>query len=257
MSKVLFVLTSHGELGDSGRPTGFHLGETAEPWRILRDAGHEVDLVSVRGGRPPVTGYDADCPAHTAFLADSEGGALLDSARTPEETDPGEYAAVYFVGGHGTMWDFRGNQAVESLARRVYEAGGIVAAVCHGPAALVDVRLSDGSHLVAGRNLTSFADAHERARGLDGVVPFLLQRALEERGAVHTHAPDRLPHVVVDGRLVTGQNPASARALGERLADLLGAGGAGGTAPVPPARFPSHPDRPRTPDPDPTRRHVP
>lgn len=241
MTTVLFVLTSHGELGRSGRPTGFHLGETAEPWRILRDAGHRVAFVSVRGGRPPMTAYDTGCPAHDAFLEDPEGGLLLDSAPTPGEADPDDYGAVYFVGGHGTMWDFRGHPDLEHLARRVYEAGGVLAAVCHGPAALVDVTLSDGSHLVAGRRLTCFADAHERARGLDRVVPYPLQRTLERRGALHSHAPDRMPHVVTDGRLVTGQNPASARELGERLVALLGTGAA---APVPPAPIPATPHTP-------------
>ncbi|MEW2400603.1 type 1 glutamine amidotransferase domain-containing protein [Streptomyces sp. NPDC046862] len=221
MRKVLFVLTSHGELGDSGRPTGFHLGETVEPWRIIRDAGHAVEFVSVRGGRPPMIGHDTDHPAHHDFLEDPAGGLLLDSARTPDDVDPDDYDAVYFVGGHGTMWDFRGHAALEALARRIHEAGGVVSAICHGPAALVDVRLSDGTHLVAGRALTSFADAHERARGLDRLVPFPLQRTLEERGAVHTCAPDRMPHVVVSGRLVTGQNPASAHELGERIVELL------------------------------------
>ncbi|GGZ04700.1 type 1 glutamine amidotransferase domain-containing protein [Streptomyces poonensis] len=224
MTRVLFVLTSHGELGDSGRPTGFHLGETAEPWRILRDAGHEVDLVSVRGGRPPMTGYDAGRPDHDDFLKDPEGSRLLDRARTPEEADPDDYGAVYFVGGHGAMWDFRGHPALDRLTRRIHASGGVVAAICHGPAALVDVRLPDGRHLVAGRDLTSFADAHDEARGLDGLLPFPLQRTLEERGAVYSSAPDRTPHVVVSGRLVTGQNPASARRLGERLVALLAAG---------------------------------
>ncbi|MFC6066169.1 type 1 glutamine amidotransferase domain-containing protein [Streptomyces ochraceiscleroticus] len=221
MKKVLFVLTSHGELGDSGRPTGFHLGETIEPWQIIRDARHQIDFVSVRGGRSPMIGYDPDDPAHDAFLKDPAGGLLLDTAGTPEEVDPDDYSAVYFVGGHGTMWDFRGHPALESLARRLHESGGVVSAICHGPAALVDVRLSDGSHLVAGRALTSFADAHEQARGLDGLVPFPLQRTLEERGAVFSHAPDKMPHVVVSGRLVTAQNPASARELGVRIVELL------------------------------------
>ncbi len=224
MQKVLFVLTSHGELGDSGGRTGFHLGETAEPWWILRDAGHEADFVAVRGGRPPMTGHDAGNPLHDAFLKHPAGGLLLDTAPAPEEVDPEDYGAVYFVGGHGAMWDFRGHPALERLTRRIHEAGGAVAAICHGQAALVDVRLPDGRHMVAGRELTCFADAHERARGLDGVVPFPLQRTLEERGAVYSSAPDRRPHVVVSGRLVTGQNPASARRLGERLVTLLAAG---------------------------------
>ncbi|MGC5343989.1 type 1 glutamine amidotransferase domain-containing protein [Streptomyces sp. DT24] len=219
---VLSVLTGHGSMGPAGRPTGFHLGETIEPWEILRRAGHRVEFVSVGGGRPPMIGHDSTNEAHTAFLSHPEGGALIDAAPRPEEVDPGDYDAVYFVGGHGTMWDFRGHPALEKIGRTVYESGGVVAAICHGPAALVDLRLSTGRHLVDGHRLTAFSDEGEAARGLDTVVPFSLQRALEERGAAYSCAPDREPHVVVSGRLVTGQNPASAAGMARAVAELLG-----------------------------------
>ncbi|WP_330240314.1 type 1 glutamine amidotransferase domain-containing protein [Streptomyces sp. NBC_00525] len=220
---ALFVLTSHGELGTTGRPTGFHLGETFEPWEILREAGHRVEFVSVAGGMPPMIGHDPADADHAAFLSHPEGGTLIKAAPRPEEVDPGRYDAVYFVGGHGTMWDFRGHPALAEIARTTHERGGVLAALCHGPAALVDLRLSDGRHLVDGHRVTSFSDEGEAARGLDTVVPFSLQSALEERGAVYSCAPDREAHVVVSGRLVTGQNPASARGLGEAVAALLAA----------------------------------
>lgn len=163
--KVLFVLTSHGELGDSGEPTGFHLGETVEPWQILREAGHTVDFVSVRGGMPPMIGHDPADATHRDFLAAADGGALIAGAGRPEDVDAKAYDAVYFVGGHGTMWDFRDHPAIGSIARTVYENGGVVSAICHGPAALVDVRLADGSHLVAGHRLTAFSDESEASAG--------------------------------------------------------------------------------------------
>ncbi|MGW4161493.1 type 1 glutamine amidotransferase domain-containing protein [Streptomyces sp. NPDC004788] len=216
---VLFVLTSHADLG--GRPTGFHLGETVEPWRILRAAGHAVDFVSVRGGRPPMIGHDPHDPHQTAFLADPDGGALVARSRRPEDVDPDAYDGVYFVGGHGTMWDFAGHPALHAVIRSVYGRGGVVAALCHGPAALVGVRLGDGRLLLDGRSVTSFSHADETGRGLDTVVPFSLQHALEKDGAHYSCAPDRHAHVVVDGRLVTGQNPQSAPGLAQRMAELL------------------------------------
>ncbi|MFD7406661.1 type 1 glutamine amidotransferase domain-containing protein [Streptomyces sp. NPDC059866] len=220
--RMLYVLTSHDVLGDGGRPTGFHLGETVQPWLIACAAGYEVDFASVMGGKPPMIGHDLDRAEETAFLADADVRDKLDHTLTPEEVDASRYAGVFFVGGHGTMWDFRGNARLESTARSIYEAGGVIAAICHGQAALVDLTLSDGSYLVAGKALTAFSNEGEAARGLTDVVPFSLQSMLEARGAVYSCAPDRTAHVVVSERLVTGQNPASAPELGRRMVALLG-----------------------------------
>ncbi|MFF2201214.1 type 1 glutamine amidotransferase domain-containing protein [Streptomyces sp. NPDC058145] len=210
--RVLIVLTSHAELGDTGRETGYYMPEVAHPWRVFTEAGHRVDLASVRGGRPPASGTDLTDPVQKAFLADPEMAGKLAGTLRPEDVDPSAYDAVFFAGGHGTMWDFPGNPALSALARDVYEAGGVVAALCHGPAALVGVRLSDGRPLVDGKRLTAFSNAEEAAVGLTGVVPFALQTALEELGAKHEAAAEFTAHAVTDGRLVTGQNPASATA---------------------------------------------
>ncbi|MEV5546015.1 type 1 glutamine amidotransferase domain-containing protein [Streptomyces sp. NPDC052309] len=220
--RMLYVLTSHDTLGGDGRPTGFHLGETVRPWSIARAAGYHVDFASVRGGKPPMIGHDRDAAEETAFLADADVRDKLDRTLTPEDVDASRYGGVLFVGGHGTMWDFRGNARLESAARSIYEAGGVVAAICHGQAALVDLTLSDGSYLVAGKALTAFSNESEAARGLTDVVPFSLQSVLEDRGALYSCAPDRIAHVVVSERLVTGQNPASAPELGRRMVELLG-----------------------------------
>lgn len=220
--KVLLVLTSHDRLGDTGRSTGFYLPEAAHPWRELAAAGYAVDLISPAGGKPPIDGADLDDPVQQAFLDDPAMSEQLADTRRPEAVDAAAYDAIFFAGGHGTMWDFRGNPALAALASHVYEAGGVVGAVCHGPAGLVDVTLSDGRPLVAGKRVAAFTNDEERAAGLTDVVPFLLADALTERGATHDTAPEFTEHVVVDGRLVTGQNPASAAAAGRAVAEALG-----------------------------------
>ncbi|MGW4032311.1 type 1 glutamine amidotransferase domain-containing protein [Streptomyces sp. NPDC004838] len=214
---ILFVLTSHGELGSSGRETGFWLSEAAHPWRVFTDAGCRVELVSVRGGRPPIDGADISDPVQRAFLEEID----LDVVARLDDVDPADYDAVLYVGGHGAMWDFPGNAALARVGSAVYAAGGAVAAVCHGPAGLLDLTLPDGRFLIDGRNVTSFTNAEERESGVDDVVPFFLQDALAERGARHSDGGIYQAHVVVDERLVTGQNPASAAGVAEAVLKLL------------------------------------
>lgn len=219
--KIAIVLTSHEKLGDTGRTTGYYVGEAAHPWAEFVDAGYDVDLLSIAGGEPPRDGEDGDDAVQKRFLA--ETAAQLSDTRPVRDADPVAYDAVMLAGGHGTMWDFPGSAELSGLIRDVYEGGGVVGAVCHGPAGLVDVTLSDGSHLVAGRKVSAFTNAEEEAVGLTAVVPFRLQSRLEERGALHEAGPNWQPKVVRDGRLVTGQNPASAAAVGtEVLAALRG-----------------------------------
>jgi putative intracellular protease/amidase len=221
---VLLVLTSHDQLGGTGRSTGFYLPEVAHPWKVLSEAGFQVDLASPAGGRPPMDGADLTDPVQQAFLDDPEMARKLDATLRVQDVDAADYAAIVYVGGHGTMWDFPDDRTLAGIARDIYEAGGAVAAVCHGPAGLVNITLSDGSYLVAGKNVAGFTNSEEAAAGLTDVVPFLLQSTLEERGAKHTGAANWEPHVVVDGRLVTGQNPASATGVGEALVKVLNDG---------------------------------
>lgn len=208
--KILIALTSHDQIGDTGDSTGFYVSEAAEPWRVLSRAGRQVDFVSTRGGRPPRDGENLDDPVQRAFFADPDVAAKLASTPTPADIDPSEYRAVLFAGGHGTMWDFPDDKDLAQVTASVYEAGGVVAAVCHGPAALVNVTVSGGEYLVMGKHVAAFTDEEETAVGRAGVVPFLLAGTLRARGAIHTAAPNFAPHTVIDGRLVTGQNPASA-----------------------------------------------
>jgi putative intracellular protease/amidase len=218
---VLIALTSHAELGDTGRSTGAYLPEVARPWREFASAGFVVDLVSVAGGRPPLDGVDLDDSAQQAFVADPEMAAKLDHTLDASQVSPAGYSAIFYAGGHGTMWDFPSDPELARLAQGIYEAGGVVAAVCHGPAALVDLRLSNGRRLIDGKQLSAFTNDEEEAVGLSDVVPFLLQTRLEDGGAKHTGAPNFQPWIVVDERLVTGQNPASASGVARAVVALL------------------------------------
>lgn len=217
MTRVLLALTSHGQLGDTGRRTGFYAAEAAEPWEVFRSAGYDVDVVSVAGGAPPVDGrVDVD-PIQQAFFAEVN----LTETRRAADVDPAGYEAIFFAGGHGTMWDFPDNADLARLAARIYERGGVVAAVCHGPSALVNLTLADGSYLVAGKRVAAFTNDEEAAVGLTDVVPFLLADRLAAAGAVPVPAPTFAEQVIVDGRLVTGQNPASARGTAEAAVKVL------------------------------------
>jgi putative intracellular protease/amidase len=214
--RVVIVLSSHDDLAGV-RKTGYYVPEAAHPWDIFRRAGFEVEVASVAGGQPPRDGLDPADPVQTAFLAE------LDRSETARLADlDAPYDAVFYAGGHGTMWDFPDDPDVARIGREVYERGGVVAAVCHGPSALVNLTLSDGTHLVAGKRVAAFTDSEEKAAGLAEVVPFLLADALVERGARHEGVADWEPQVIVDGRLATGQNPASAAPLAERVVELLG-----------------------------------
>ncbi len=221
MKKILFALTSHNRKGDTGQPTGFYVPEAAHPWAILRDAGYEIDFVSPKGGKPPMDGVDAADPISRAFLASPDIARKLQNTATPAAVRAEDYAAIFYVGGHGTMWDFPDDQSLAKLGATIYEAGGVVGAVCHGPAGLVNLKLSDGRHLVDGKRVAAFTDDEERAAQLDAVVPFLLATKLRERGAIHVAKPNWQANVVADGRLVTGQNPASAEGVGQEMAKLL------------------------------------
>lgn len=221
MSKVLFVLTSNGKLGDTGKPTGYHLFEAAAPWLALREAGYEVDFASTSGGHAPIDpgSMDRDNAINGRFLEEAKQD--IDNTSGVENVDATHYDAVYFPGGHGTMWDLPGNEAVQRIIREVYDHRGIVAAICHGPAAFVDLKLPTGEYFVKDRRISVFTDAEEMLVGKDKVVPFLLAAKLRAQGARHELADAFGESVSVDGRLITGQNPASAERLGQRLVEAL------------------------------------
>ncbi len=221
LANILVVLTSHARLGDTGKQTGFYLSEVSHVYYELRHAGVDVTFASIRGGLPPIDAPDRSDEENARFLDDTEAMEAISNIMPLASAKASDYDAVYFPGGHGTMWDFPGNADIDRLTRAIWERGGVVAALCHGPSALTEVKLSDGSYLVAGRDMAAFTDMEEKAAELDNVVPFLLQSRLEERGArVHT-AANWQPKVVVSGRLITGQNPASAKQLAHHLVQAL------------------------------------
>ncbi len=219
--KVLIVLTSHDTLGDTGKETGFYLPEVTHPLHAFTKAGLTVDFVSPKGGKAPMVGVDLEDPLNKAFLDDSEQVARVENTLNPAQIDPAEYGAIFYAGGHGTMWDFVDNQELAAIAAAIYEAGGVVGAVCHGPAALVNLKLSDGSYLVANKTVAAFTNEEEAAVGLTDIVPFLLEAKLIERGANFTKVANFQVCVVECDRLVTGQNPASAAGVGEKMVELV------------------------------------
>lgn len=221
--QVLIVVTNHATLGDTGKPTGYWLAEVAHPWVRLRDAGIAVDIASPQGGFAPMDprSFDLDDADNRRFWETLAAVEAVMATKDLRQLEPADYAAVYFAGGHGTMWDFPGNPAIRRFVQEMWQEGGIVAAVCHGPAALVDVPLADGGQLVDGKRLTAFSVSEEKAVELQEAVPFLLTERLAEQGAEVLTAEDFQKKVVVDGRLITGQNPASAAAAGAAIVEQL------------------------------------
>ena len=220
--RVLIALTSHAEKGHTGQKTGAYLAEITHPEAVFARAGFAIDYVSVRGGEVPLDGVDRKDATNAAFLDDAAKMERLRTTPAPADVAPEHYDAMFFAGGHGTMWDFPSEATLAAHAARIYERGGVVGAVCHGPAGLVNVTLRDGTPLVRGKEVAAFTNDEERAVGLTEVVPVLLADALTERGAIHRPGPNWQKNVVVSERLVTGQNPASAAGVAEAMVALLG-----------------------------------
>jgi putative intracellular protease/amidase len=223
--KILIVLTSHDQLGDTGKKTGFWLEEFAAPYYTLRDAGAEVALASPKGGQPPLD-PKSDLPESQTkmtkrFRADADAQAQLANAKKLADVSAGDFDAVFYPGGHGPMWDMPDNATSIALIEAFVKADKPVCAVCHAPVALINVRSKNGEYLVKGKRVTGFSNAEEEAVVLTSVVPFLLEDRLKERGGVYSSAPNWTPHVEVDGKLVTGQNPASSEPAAEALLRLL------------------------------------
>jgi len=220
---ALIVVTNHGSLGDTGRATGYYLSEVAHPWRVFKDAGWSVEFASPRGGFAPMDpkSFDLEDPINERFWHTLEAVQGVANTRDLGEVDPRAYDALFFSGGHGAMWDFPEAESVRETIAGHYESGGVVAAVCHGPAALVGVELSNGKPLVAGKQVAAFTNAEERAVELTDAVPFLLESRLREAGAAFVPGAEFEANVVADQRLVTGQNPASAEKAAERVVALV------------------------------------
>lgn len=223
--KVLMVITSHDQLGDTGRKTGFWLEELAAPYYRFRDAGWDVTLASPLGGRPPLDPKSNEPEFRTdltrRFEADAEAEAQLDTTLRLDSVSADDFDTVFYPGGHGPMWDLAEDPVSIALIEQVVRSGKAIALVCHAPGALRHVKTPEGTPLVAGRKVTGFTDTEEEAVGLTKVVPFLVEDELVAKGAHFSKADDWQPYVVTDGRLITGQNPASSGPAAVELISLV------------------------------------
>lgn len=236
--RVLILTTSHAQMGDTGKPTGVWAEELTTPYYALLDGGADITLASVRGGSVPFdpgslpggtdTGSGEEPSGHhdvpgsvTRFFKDETARALAQSTPPLDDIAGEPFDAIFLPGGHGTMWDLPDNQTLARLIGTMFDAGKVVAAVCHGPAGLVSARRSDGRSIVAGRRATAFTNSEETAVGLTDVVPFLLEDRLKELGADWEAKADWQPHAVRDGNLVTGQNPQSSELVVQHVLEAL------------------------------------
>jgi len=220
---ILIVVSGEGRDQGKTRP-GFEMDEFSQAYLIFRDNGLSVDVASPAGGAVEADKYNPDEAFNVRLLADADAMRKLAGTRATRDVRAGDYAAVYVVGGKGAMFDLPADPALKILLSKVYKRGGIIAAVCHGPAALVDVRLGDGSLLVSGRTLTGFSNEEESIFGKRWAKEFRfqLEDAMRERGAHWQEAPLMMPKLVVDGRLITGQNPYSTPAVAEAIVRATG-----------------------------------
>ena len=212
--RVLMILTSHATMGEGGEPTGVWFEELATPYYAFRDAGAEVRVVSIEGGPVPIDPRSrkqkGENPASVErFLADAYAVRSIEFSAKVTDVSAAGYDIVFLPGGHGTMWDLPRSEALTRLVSEAWQGGAVVSAVCHGPAGLVNARDPAGRPIVQGRRVSAFTDSEERAAGLTEKVPFLLETRLRELGARFEGGPDFQSFAVRDGRLVTGQNPAS------------------------------------------------
>lgn len=223
--KILMVLTSHGKLGKSGKPTGLWLEELAAPYYVFKDAGAEVTLASPAGGQPPIDPQseqpDSQTEATRRFHADATAMQALAHTRKLAEVNAETFDAVFYPGGHGPLWDLAENEESRLIIDRIYAAGKPVAAVCHGVAALRNALGPFGLPLIRGKAVTGFSDAEERAAGLADSVPFLVEEMLNEAGGNYSRAADWQAHVVTSGNLITGQNPASSTGAAKAVLQQL------------------------------------
>ena len=223
--KVLMVLTSHDRLGDTGRKTGFWLEELAAPYYVLKDAGAEITLASPKGGRPPLDPKSDEPDFQTdltrRFKADEAANAQLAQTLRLDSVDQKDFDAVFYPGGHGPMWDLAEDPTSIGLIESIVATGKPLALVCHAPGVLHRVTNPDGTPFVRGRTVTGFTNSEETAVGLAEVVPLLLEDELVGLGAVFSRVKDWGVHTVVDGRLITGQNPASSAEAAQALLAAL------------------------------------
>ncbi|MBD2715349.1 type 1 glutamine amidotransferase domain-containing protein [Microvirga sp. STR05] len=223
--KILMVLTSHDQLGDTGKKTGFWLEEFAAPYYVFKDAGATLTLASPAGGQPPLDPKSDDPDAQTEatkrFKQDPDAQQALASTVKLDSVSAADYDAVFYPGGHGPLWDLAEDKKSIELIETMYAAGKPVAAVCHAPGVLRHVKAANGEPLVKGKSVAGFTNTEEEAVQLTNVVPFLVEDMLKQNGGTYSKGADWAPYVVKAGNLITGQNPASSEPAAEELLKLL------------------------------------
>ena len=226
MTRILHVVTNVSHYDDPSHPTGLWLSELTHAWEVFEERGFAQTIVSPAGGRVPLEPRSLKFPSYDrtakAWHADPARMALLESTASPDEIDAADYDAIFFTGGHAVMYDFPDSPGLQRLTREIWEQGGVVSSVCHGYCGLLNTTISDGSLLVTGRKATGFAWQEEVLAGIDKLVPYNAEEEMKQRGALYEKA--LLPFVsyaVNDGRLVTGQNPGSAKETAKKVAAQL------------------------------------
>jgi putative intracellular protease/amidase len=226
MKKILFVLTSHDQLGDTGKKTGFWIEEFAAPYYLMKDKGVVITLASPKGGQPPIDPVSAapasQTPATVRFNDDKATQEVLANTLKLSSVDTADFDAVFYPGGHGPLWDLAEDQESIALIEAFYNSGKPVSAVCHAPAIFRHTKGADGQPLVNGKKVTGFSNTEEDAVQLTNVVPFLVEDMLKENGGHYTKGDDWGAYAVEDGLLITGQNPASSEKVAELLLERLG-----------------------------------
>ncbi|MFN8225652.1 MAG: type 1 glutamine amidotransferase domain-containing protein [Mycobacterium sp.] len=224
--RILNVVTNVSHYEDPSEPTGLWLSELTHAYHVFAEAGYDQTIVSPSGGPSPLEPRSLKFPNYDksakAWKGDAAKMALLAATASPEQIDAAEFDAIYFTGGHAVMFDFPDSEGLQRITREIFEAGGVVSSVCHGYCGLLNTRLSDGNLLVKGRKLTGFAWSEEVLARVDKLVPYNAEEEMKKRGARYEKGliPFR-SYVVVDGRLVTGQNPGSAKATAEKVVEVL------------------------------------
>jgi putative intracellular protease/amidase len=223
---ILDVVTNVSHYDDPSEPTGLWLSELTHAYDVFAEAGYEQKIVSPKGGPSPLEPRSLKFPSYNksakAWQADEAKMALLASTASPDEIDTADFDAIYFTGGHAVMFDFPDSEGLQRITREIFERGGVVSSVCHGYCGLLNTQLSDGSLLVDGRKLTGFAWSEEVLARVNKLVPYNAEDEIKKRGARYEKGLIPFaPYVVVDGRLVTGQNPASAKATAKKVVAAL------------------------------------
>lgn len=223
--KVLIILTSHDQLGDTGRSTGFWLEELAAPYYVFKEAGYEITLASPKGGQPPLDPKsnepDFQTEATRRFEADAGAKNALANTVKLADVSASDFDTVFYPGGHGPLWDLAESEDSVDLIESFVAANKPIALVCHAPGVLRHAKTAEGRPLVEGKKVTGFANSEEAAVGLTEVVPFLVEDELKAKGAIYSKGPDWGSYIVQDGLLITGQNPGSSSAAAQRLVEEL------------------------------------